>query len=64
MEVKASHMRESLQPVKVQQVESKEMRSTIKDRAFNHGPNSHPRNARSNQIINAREEKGNQQETP
>jgi len=64
MEVEASHMRESLQPVKVQQVESKEMRSTIKDRAFNQGPNSHPRNARSNQIINTREEKGNQQETP
>jgi hypothetical protein len=64
MEVKASHMRESLQPVKVQQVESKEMKSNIKDRAFNHGPNTHPRNARSNQILNTREEKGNQQETP
>ena len=64
MEVEASHMRESLQSVKVQQVESKEIRSNIKDRAFNHGLNSHSRNARSNQIINTREEMDYLQQMP
>ena len=64
MEVEASHMRKSLQSVKVQQVESKEMRSTINDRALNHGLNSHSRNARSNQIINIREEMDYLQQMP
>jgi hypothetical protein len=42
-------------------MESKEVRSNINDRTLNHGPITHPWNARSNQMINTREEKGNQQ---
>jgi hypothetical protein len=64
MEVEASHVRESPQPVKVQKMESKEMRSTINDQAFNHGLNSHSRNTRSNQIINTREEMDYLQQMP
>jgi hypothetical protein len=64
MEVEASQVRESPQPVKVQQIKSKEMRSTINDRALNHGLNSHSRNARSNQIINIREEMDYLQQMP
>jgi hypothetical protein len=64
MEVEASQVRESPQPVKVKQIKGKEMRSTINDRAFNHGLNSHSRNARSNQIINIREEMDYIQQMP